>query len=149
MEVAERVRSIRDVIEAVKRLDTMSHIDARDYAVEDGWANVVAEKIEKGMKFTQLRKFFDSVKRIKKGLRSYDEDEEIDSIDGIGQERYELIPELAYALGRSLITREFYDLMKICLQDKIHSVKDFRAFEKFLSAILAYCKMCGKSSESS
>lgn len=141
MEQTKRAERVAQVIDMLDEIAAMSYINARDYAVENGWAHVVARDIQRRMKFTQLRKFFGSVKHINVKLRNYDENERLDDIESADQERYELLPELAYALGRDLITRDFYDLMRLCLEDKVVSVGDFRMFEKFLSAILAYCKM--------
>lgn len=146
METPGKAKRIRDVIEGVNGLCSMSCIDAKSYAVENGWAHIVAEHIYKNkkMNYTQLRKFFDSVKNIKKDLKTYDKDRLMDDIPDIKQLRYELFPELAYALSRELITGDFYKLMKTCLGDKIVKVKDFIAFEKFLSAIVAYSRACDK-----
>jgi len=148
MEAAKRPTSIFGVIKSIENLPAMSCIDAKDYAVENGWAHVVAEKIQNSMKINQLRKFFNSVKRIKEDLRAERDDREIDAIDSVSETKYELFPELAYAYGRRLITEDFYELMTMCLRDRTSNVGDFRAFEKFLSAILAYCKMCERSSGS-
>jgi len=133
--------NISDVIKRIESLQAMSCMDAKCYAMEGGWAYIVAEDIQKKMKINQLRKFFDSVKHIKVNLKRYSDEDQLDNIREVKQLKYDLFPELAYALARDLITERFYDLVTICLRDKVTSVKDFSAFEKFLSAIVAYYKM--------
>jgi CRISPR type III-A-associated protein Csm2 len=147
----EKRKEIDVVIDGIRGLCSMSCIDPKKYAMEEGWAHAVARDIQNDMKVNQLRKFFGSVKHIKMLLKGEsDEDKHIDDIEKVKPAKYELFPELAYALARKLITKKFYELMKLCLQEKVISVKDFDAFEKFLSAIVAYYKMCewqGKQSQ--
>jgi len=89
------------------------------------------------LKSTQLRKFFHALKDIERTYKTKKENDPFNFSDVSP-----VLPELAYALGRELIPREFYDLMKECLSDrKLKTVKDYRRFIEFLTAILAYHKM--------
>jgi CRISPR-associated protein Csm2 len=124
----------------IQRLESFSLLSPDYYAVENGAAHIVAKNIkDKEMKTTQLRKFFGHIKKLDaqtKGKRTTDE---------FKSTKLSLImPELAYALGRKLISEQFYGLIKECLNaSKIKTVGDFKTFVTFLSAVLAYHKMMG------
>lgn len=128
---------IDDVIGKIKALNTFSAIDPEFYAKENGAAHVVAKDVKKTMKITQLRKFFGHIKKIQAKYKGKSADTSIEKSD-----IFLLMPELAYALGRNLISKKFYELMKLSLDpQKISKVKDFNCFVDFLSAVLAYYKM--------
>lgn len=133
----EKINPIGDVTRAIeKKVGTLSELNPKDFAVENGWAHTVAKNLGK-MKITQLRKFFTEIKRIQKKQKDKTETESIDTT-----EIYLLHTELAYALGRDLITRDFYNLLKLCLSDKkLQNVSDYNRLVDFLEAILAYHKM--------
>jgi CRISPR type III-A-associated protein Csm2 len=132
--------NITDVKTRIQQLTNFSLLSPDYFAVEKGAAHMVAISIkDKEMKTTQLRKFFGHIKRLDaqtKGKKLTDmfESAKLNLI----------MPELAYALGRRLISDEFYGLMKECLNaSKIRTVADFKNFVDFLSAVLAYHKMIG------
>jgi len=129
--------NIQEVKEHLNGLKTMSELNPKDYALEGKIADAIAS--QKGdMKFTQLRKFFGHIKKIESTMVKGKKDE--DPIDGA--DIYLLIPELAYGVGRNVISKDFYDIMKICLGgDKIKNVKDFKRFVDLLSAVIAFHKM--------
>ncbi len=54
---------IQDVIKELKQLRQMSELDAEKYAVQGGWADVVAQQA--GIKPTQLRRIFHYIKDLK------------------------------------------------------------------------------------
>lgn len=120
----------------ISGLTSFALLEPEYYAQENGAAHVVAKDIRKKMKVTQLRKFFGHIKKIHMKYKGEKVDKEIDK-----SELYLLLPELAYALGRDLISPNFYELMKVSLGSKIRNVSDFNRFVEFLSAILAYHKM--------
>ncbi len=129
-------QEIADEIKAI----SFSDIKPEDYAVPDGWADQIAKENRKEkIKVTQLRKFFNHVKLIHRKAKSGSFDEERKN------ELFLLLPELAYAQGRGLITKDFYELMRSCLiQDKrckFEKSAEFDNFVKFFEAILAYHKM--------
>lgn len=132
--------SINDVKTKIQQIASFSLLSPDYYAVENGAAHIVAKSIkDKEMKTTQLRKFFGHIKKLDaqtKGKKS---------TDAFESTKISLImPELAYALGRKLISNDFYDLIKECLNaSKIKTVADFKNFVDFLSAVLAYHKMIG------
>jgi CRISPR type III-A-associated protein Csm2 len=89
------------------------------------------------MKFTQIRKFFSQIKRIE--TTELREKKDTDPIDPT--KLYMLMPELAYGVGREVIDKEFYEVMKICLAgNKIQKVADFKRFVELLTAVIAYKK---------
>jgi len=131
-----KFNSMEDVKKHLEGLSTLSKLQPDDYALEGGIADTIAGK--KGeMKFTQIRKFFGHIKKIEIGElkgKKY-----TDTIDAT--KLYLLMPELAYGVGRGVISREFYDVMKICLGgNKIKGVADFKRFIELLTAVIAYNK---------
>lgn len=134
-------RKFKEIINFINNSNnTMSNLSPDDYAVENGAAYVVAKNVKDKMKINQLRKFFTQIKNIDNEIKMKKEENNFDT-----NRIVVLLPELAYAYGRGLITREFYDLMKICLsKTKIKTVKDFKRLVDFLSAVLAYHKMLSK-----
>lgn len=133
-------KSVSEVKSKIQALSNFSDLEPAYYAPENGAAHIVARDIKnKEMKATQLRKFFGHIKKIEAETKGMDKSEKIES-----SKLYLILPELAYALGRNLISKEFYELMKISIQaGKIQTVADFKEFVSFLSAVLAYHKMIG------
>ncbi len=130
--------SVKDVKSHIKTLNTFFNLKPDYYAVENGAADIVAKGMGNKMKVNQLRKFFTQIKRIELDNKDKNNEEEFRSIEKV----YPLLPELAYAKGRGLITEEFYELMKVCMDtSKLKKIKDFKRLVDFLSAILAYHKM--------
>ena len=125
---------VKQVLEEMKRLTRMKDLDPSKYCEEEGYADSLAQKIGKDeLKPTQLRKVFHALKDIQRTLKSQPFDR---------SQVMKLIPELAYALGRGLIPKPFYDLMRICLsKEKLQNNDDFERLMDFLTAILAYHKM--------
>jgi CRISPR type III-A-associated protein Csm2 len=120
----------------IEELNSLSELKPEDYALEDGIAASIAQNMGE-MKFTQLRKFFGHIKKIETTkIRGKLESESINKSD-----IYFLMPELAYGVGREVITKDFYEIMKICITKKIGTVKDFKRFVELLSAVIAYYKM--------
>lgn len=110
-----------------------------EFAPPGKWAHSIAQKLDKEMKITQLRKIFTTIKSLEMKVKGKNQNEIFSE-----QEFYMLIPHLAYAKGRKLIPADFYDLMKAIIGDgkygKIKTVEDFRRFVDFMTAIIAYHK---------
>ena len=137
--INEEKIDISKVIEKIKEKKTFIEIIPEDFAKEEGYAYIIAKNVNDKMKVNQLRKIFTQIKKIENEIKGKKEEDVLDKTKIIL-----LLPELAYAYGRNLITKDFYDLMKICLNDKLIHKKDFNNFVKFLSAILSYHKMLSK-----
>lgn len=127
--------NIGDVKKKINALKSFQDLEVEYYAVENGAASIVAANIDD--KVTQLRKFFHRIKSMDIRLKGKKSEETLEY-----SEIALLLPELAYAKGRNLISQDFYDIMKSSLQrEKLKTVGDFKKLVSFLSAILAYQKM--------
>lgn len=128
---------IREVISRIKNLQRMSQLEVREFAQEDGLADKVVRAMDTDkLKPTQLRKVFHTLKTTQQVVKKQPPDNQFDST-----ELLRLMPTLAYAVGRELIPKEFYELMKEVLKPtRLQTNADFlRAFD-FVEAILAYHK---------
>lgn len=133
--------NFNEVKTKIQQLTSFSALNPEYYAVENGAAYVVAKGAikDKEMKTTQFRKFFGHIKQLEAQTKGKALSDRIET-----SKLSLIMPELAYALGRGLISKEFYELMKESLSpSKIKTVADFKSFVNFLSAILAYHKMIG------
>jgi CRISPR type III-A-associated protein Csm2 len=132
----QRNYMLKDKIKSeIEKLNSLSELKPEDYALEDGIADSIAQNMGE-MKFTQLRKFFGHIKEIETTkIRGKKDSDQIDKSD-----IYLLMPELAYGVGRKVLTKYFYEIMKVCIE-KIRTVKDFKRFVELLSAVIAYYKM--------
>jgi CRISPR-associated protein Csm2 len=110
-----------------------------DFAGEEQVAAEIAREHQKDLKPTQTRRIFHTIKQIERRNRRETDDESLSDDDRL---RLTLLaPELAYAVGRELIPREFYEALKLCLQsDKLKTVGDLRRLVQFISAVVAYQK---------
>jgi len=131
--------SVEQIINHIRAKANFSEIPIEDFAPDGTWASIVAEDLGKGMKTAQLRKVFHELKRIETQQRGID-----DNIAFKDSKIYLLIPQLAYARARDLITRNFYDLIRVIIGDKsttkLKTVGDYHRFIDFMTAIVAYQK---------
>ncbi len=100
----------------------------------------IAEKLGKqrdALKVTQLRKFFDQIKKIETDISDKGWS------DGVSRDFFMLRPQLAYAKGRDLISGEFYELMSFCIErvnDSKNKPEAYRRFSSLVEATVAYRK---------
>ena len=129
---------IEHVLDRMNQLSAMSDLDPSEFAEENGLADSLAQKFRKDdLKPTQLRKIFNTLKQIERGVKIRKLEDSLERTQLV-----RLIPELAYASGRGLIPKSFYELMKMCLSpQKLKTNEDFMRLMDFLTAILAYHKM--------
>lgn len=128
---------IQKVIQRITELQRMSELDVQEFAQEDGLADKVVQAVGvNNLKPTQLRKVFHTLKSIQQRVKQQPPENGFD-----GTELLRLMPTLAYAVGRELIPREFYQLLReVFAPDRLRTNADFlRAFD-FVEAILAYHK---------
>jgi CRISPR type III-A-associated protein Csm2 len=126
-----RNNSLEKIMQDLKNLSSMGELTPEKFAPQNGIAYQIAELLRrKEMKFTQLRKFFGELKGIEMEVKKGSFDRSKLLI---------LMPELAYGVGRKVVSKEFYDIMKICIE-KIKNKDDFEKFVEFLTAIIAYYK---------
>ena len=127
-----------EALEQINRLERFSELNVVEFAPEGELAHREAKRYRNGLKTSQLRKFFDTIKDLERSL----EDTQFESIQN---EFYLLQPKLAYARARDLVPEDFYRLMTASMQkirtDKRENFKeDFERFARFLEAIVAYHK---------
>lgn len=132
--------TVKEVRQRIEALPSMSALEPTDYCEENGLADSLAQefvKKEKELKATQLRRVFDELKLIQREV-----EREADPQKAFDRTRLvKLMPILAYASGRGLIPRDFYELMKTCLgAGKLKTNEDFLCTAHFVTAILAYHK---------
>lgn len=110
-----------------------------DFASENQVAAKIAHDHQKDLKPTQTRRIFHTIKQIEHHTRREADEENLSDDDRM---RLTLLsPELAYAVGRGLIPREFYEVLKLCLhREKMRTVGDLRRLAQFVSAVVAYQK---------
>lgn len=113
-----------------------------EFAGEDQVAAHIAQAHKNDLKPNQARRIFHTFKELDRANGGKDAAEPLSEEDRM---RLTLVvPELAYATGRNLIPKEFYEVVKLCLApDKMQTVGDLRRLVQFLSAILAYQKFYG------
>jgi CRISPR-associated protein Csm2 len=130
--------NIQPVIDRIKQLQRLSELEVQEFALEGGLADQVVQAIgTASLKPTQLHKVFHTLKTMQQEVKKRaNPSEPFDSA-----ELLQLMPTLAYAVGRELIPKEFYQLLREVFDPKRLSTNaDFlRAFE-FVKAILAYHK---------
>jgi len=130
--------NIQPVIDRIKQLQRLSELEVQEFALEGGLADQVVQAIgTASLKPTQLHKVFHTLKTMQQEVKKRaNPSEPFDSA-----ELLQLMPKLAYAVGRELIPKEFYQLLREVFDPKRLSTNaDFlRAFD-FVQAILAYHK---------
>lgn len=124
------------VKQRIERLDAMHELAPRDFAYEDGLANQLAKGFGKEeLKATQLRKIFHALKDVERRVKHKTAQDAFDA-----QDVSLMMPNLAYAYGRGLIPEEFYQILRLCLRDKVKTNEDFLRSVQFIEAVLAYHK---------
>lgn len=128
-------KEIEEIKHKIKNANSLREVlKPEDFAKPDGWADKIAKGVQNKLKTNQLRKIFAEAKEIC--------DMKIKNPESDSTKIYLLYPKLAYAKGRDLIPRDFYDLIKVCLDKLVKSKdkEDFKMFKEFLTAIVAYNK---------
>lgn len=140
--VGELMGKMRQQVEAVKQLQALP---IEELVQPDGTLDQLARHFSKTLKATQLRRVFHDIKRLEQQARRRRQN----FSKVISEVRTQLaltLPELAYAFGRDLIPREFYDLMRTLLhppQERFQSYEDVQRLVQVLTALLAYHKFHG------
>ncbi|RMB00042.1 type III-A CRISPR-associated protein Csm2 [Hydrogenothermus marinus] len=131
---------IDEITTEIKKANKLSEVlKPETFAIPNGWADEIVRQLKKGksgtsLKTSQLRKIFAEIKDIC--------DKKIKGLSEDNTELYLLYPKLAYAKGRNLLPKDFYNLLVACLDKLKNSTdkEDFKAFEEFMTAIVAYNK---------
>lgn len=127
---------VESILEEIEALEMLKDLGEKKIADEKGYADTIASRL-RGMKTTQLRKFFDSIRTIKVKLKE-------GGWDAAKPEFYLLKPKIAHARGRNLIPEEFYKFLKVCMMkvdigdDNENKKENFEKMVEFLEAVVAY-----------
>jgi CRISPR-associated protein Csm2 len=130
---------IEELIKSIGKLHSLKELKVEDFAPQGGYAEKIAQAFMKQLKTAQLRKFFDSLRKIERDL-------EKKPWDNLKAEFLMLEPRLAASVARKLVPDQFYRLMKVCF-DKVNNAggeaekkESFTRLMQFLEAIVAYHK---------
>lgn len=93
---------MRKIIEQIEKKTSFSEVSIKEFAPAGKWADTVAGGMKK-MKTAQLRKLFTSIKQVERKVQGKKEADKFE-----GAELYMLVPHLAYAKARELITGDFF-----------------------------------------
>lgn len=131
-----------EVKEQLQRLKAMHELQPEKFAYEGGLADTLATAFGKdALKSTQLRKIFHALKEIERDVKRELRGKRKTLQDQFDAQQLTLLmPDLAYAYGRGLIPKEFYEIMRLCLRDKVKTYEDFLRSVQFIEAVLAYHK---------
>lgn len=134
------INNIDQLNQRLNQTGTLSGLlKPEDFAGEGMVADQMARKFKSDLNPTQMRKVFHAFKQIERKLKTRNDDEDID--ESLRAEITLLVPNLAYAVGRKLLPKEFYNVLKSSLHaSKLQKVRDFRRLNQLLTAILAYQK---------
>ncbi len=124
------------VVNYLNSLNKFSEIDVENFLKHGGVCEAIGAGID--FKTTQLRKLFHSIKSIKQEVKK--------GGMKLHKLRVKLMPVLAYARGRDLIDKEFFEFSQVCLT-KIQDNYDFEVFSEIFEAIVAYHRYYNPSNQ--
>ena len=128
--------TVEQIKNHIQKLRSMSDLKPEDFAEEDGLADSLVQELKRlrrDLKPTQMRKVFHAIKDMR---RKVERQQEFDRT-----ELALIMPMLAYAVGRDLLPRDFYDVLKLCLgSERLRSREDFLRAADFIEAVMAYHK---------
>lgn len=102
-------------------------------ACAEEWAKEIAKEGKKNKnKYTQIRKFYDEVLRLKTRLQ----EEEIDIADILPYLKM-LNAKAVYAKGRKHVTEKFVEFLKVSL-NQVKDKRSFDVFTTFFEAFMGY-----------
>lgn len=132
--------AIEKILEKIGRLKNLEDLSVEEIAREDGIAECLVKNknFRDNLKPTQLRRFFDSLMANRERLAEQ-------GWSAIESDFYMIRPNLAYAQGRKLVPREFFQLIQACLQkipspDEEQAKKNYNRFIDLMQALVAYHK---------
>jgi len=124
---------INEVTKKINKLNSLKEYNVDDFVRFDGDVDILTRQLKNDdIKTTQLRKFFAAVKEINLETKTKTWNE-------LKVNFFLLMPKLAYAKGRKLISEDFYNLLESAM-NKVQSKEDFNRFVEFLEAIVAFYK---------
>lgn len=136
--------TVQQVKNHITNCGTMAELDPVLFCEEDGMADSLARSFPRGsdlgeLRSTQLRKVFQGLRAVQRLISRESPNNPFWTEHGQAVAR--ILPMLAYAAGRKLLPRDFYDILKVCLSpQKLQTNADFARVDEFVTAILAYHK---------
>jgi CRISPR-associated protein Csm2 len=132
--------SFEEIIAPIRKAKNLSEVGIDEIAKENG----ITENLAKlrgfsDLKTSQLRKFFDILKKIQVDVNDKGWNESVEN------DFYMIRVNLAYARGRGLIPDEFFTLVSECIAkvispDKDLTKKNYLRFVQIMEAMVAYHK---------
>jgi CRISPR type III-A-associated protein Csm2 len=133
-----------EVTQRIQKLQRMSDLPPAEFSEEGGLADSLAIEFKDKLKPTQLRKVFTEIKRVRRDVERQGAPAPEAPFDRA--RLLKLMPTLAYAVGRDLLPRGFYDILKLSFgQERLKTTSDFLRSADFVEAILAYHKFHSRS----
>jgi len=135
-------KEINEIINDINNCSMLSNLNIDNLVAIDGVAYEVAGyAVDNGMKNTQLRSFFEAVKKLQRNKKWED----------IKPEFILLKPRMAVRVGRGKVEEGFFKVIvaamdKIETDDEKKTMKNFNVFVEFFEAIIAYHKYLGDNS---
>jgi len=135
-------KEINEIINDINNCSMLSNLNIDNLVAIDGVAYEVAGyAVDNGMKNTQLRSFFEAVKKLQRNKKWED----------IKPEFILLKPRMAVRVWREQVEEGFFKVIvaamdKIETDDEKKTMKNFNVFVEFFEAIIAYHKYLGDNS---
>jgi len=135
-------KEINEIINDINNCSMLSNLNIDNLVAIDGVAYEVAGyAVDNGMKNTQLRSFFEAVKKLQRNKK----------LEDIKPEFILLKPRMAVRVGRGKVEEGFFKVIvaamdKIETDDEKKTMKNFNVFVEFFEAIIAYHKYLGDNS---
>ncbi|MGN0093480.1 MAG: type III-A CRISPR-associated protein Csm2 [Methanobrevibacter sp.] len=128
----ENFKGLYKIKKELNELNNLSELSNTDITDNNGYADRISKEIQ-NLPNSQLRKFFNNIRLIDK--RSNWKEIEYDF--------FLLKPQLAVAVGRTIIPQNFFEIMNILMDnvnkgDNQHKYNNFKIFVNFYESIIAY-----------
>jgi len=133
---------VNDLKSRIQQKGRLSALPIEELVLPNGILDQLASHFSRTLKATQLRRVFHDIKRLEQTARRSRSEE----FSHIRTQLALTLPELAYAYGREVIPREFYDLMRSLLHpptERFQGKEDVQRLVEILTALLAYHKFHG------
>ena len=126
---------LEEFLNLLKEKECFHQLDLREIVAPRKYAERIAENLSGQVNMTQLRKFFNEVKRVctlgKKGKTEIAK-----------TKLWRLYYKIPYATARNLLPKEFAEVLTEVMQkvEKCNTPKDYEQLDDFFSALIAYAK---------
>lgn len=111
-------------------------VDPKIFSVEAAKLSETLAGVRNRNKRTQIRRFYDEVLRLDQDAKRLGDDKWPDILARL----HLLIPKGAYAQGRELVSKEFVDFIKGCVQ-QVQRREDLAVFANLFEAFMGFYKL--------